>query len=114
MVRFSLPWWVKGEWGERVLTVVDLIRYMGEVDVSVKPKRMRGSYVWTPSMSGSIKVNVDDFFRVDLDNGGIKRVFRDSRGNILIQYGKKVNAKSAALAELVAIWEGFLVVAASH
>lgn len=65
---------------------------------------MKRHWVWNSLVVGHLKVNVDS-----LGKRGIKSVFRNLDGRVLIQFGKEVSVNSAIHAELLALREGIFV-----
>lgn len=58
---------------------------------------------------GSIKINVDRFFSVKSNMGGIGDIFRDHSGNILFYFSKEIRPDSTILTEIIAIREGLFI-----
>lgn len=90
--HFDLVWWVKAEWNEHVLSIADLIQKLGSIEVSKKPNKFKTLWVWKDF--GLIEVNIDGYLLEISRRGGIRRVFRDSEGKILVQFGKEVSVDS--------------------
>lgn len=94
--------------------MANLIRNSGNIEVSKKYKKRKTHCVWTPLVFGQIKINVDDSFLGNSNRWGIKGVFRDLKGNVILQFGKEVSVQLAIHTELIDFREESLVVAASR
>lgn len=94
--------------------MVDLVRNPGCIEVLKKLLNGKRNWVWTPPANGVIKVNIDGSYLDDLGKWGIREVFRNSKGNVLLQFGKKVNVDSVVHAKVMALREGLLMVAISQ
>lgn len=57
-----MPTWIKAEWEEQVASMTNLIHSPGNTEILNRPRKTKRSWVWTPSDSGHIKVNVDGSF----------------------------------------------------
>lgn len=62
--------------------------------------------VWTLARSGQNKVIVDGSFWDGSDGEGIREVFRDSEGCVLLQFCKEVRVDSVVKAEVLVLREG--------
>lgn len=83
--------------------VVDLIRSLGCMEVLRKKVKSKSRWVWKPPASGLVKVNVDGSFLGTTGSGGIRGVFRDSEGRVLLMFGKAMWADSAIHAKILAL-----------
>lgn len=70
--------------------------------------------MWTPLTPSFIKVNIDKSFLGDSNIKGIDGVFRNSKGRVLLEFGREVSVDSTVHVEVLALREGLLVVATSR
>lgn len=59
-------------------------------------------------------MNIDDFFLRSSGKEGIEGVFRNLKGKVILQFDKEVSMESAVHVDVLALWEGLLVVAVSR
>lgn len=62
--------------------------------------------MWRPLDAGFLRVNVDWSFLENSNKRGIRGVIRYSRGNVLLQFCKKVQLESTVHVEVLALREG--------
>lgn len=67
-----------------------IIRSLGSIEVSKRSRTLKRRWVWKPLTLGFIKKNVDDNFLGSLGRGGIEGIFRNSEGDMLLQFCKEV------------------------
>lgn len=113
MSLFDLAWWAKAQLGDHVPSLGDMICNSGNIEVPRRTRKIREHWVWKPLVYWKIKVNVNGCFLGGLGKVGIRGVFRDSEGRVLLQFCKEVIVDLAVEAEVLALREGLLVAVTS-
>lgn len=89
--------------------MADFIRNPVYEEMPRKPMKIKSPLEWKSSTSGLIMVNVDDSFLETSSSGGIRGVFKDSKGMVLLYFGKAVWANLTIQAEMLVLREGLFV-----
>lgn len=96
--------------GEQVVLMADIIRSLGRIEVSKRSETLKRQWVWKPLTLGFIKINVDDYFLGVFEQRWYRGIFRNSEGDVLLQFCKEVYVDLAIYAEVLPLREGLLVV----
>lgn len=75
---------MKVEWGKHVPSMVDIIWNPSSVEVARDQQKRKQHWVWSPSVPGFIKVNIDGSLLEESGIEGIRGVFGYSNGRVLI------------------------------
>lgn len=113
LFRYNFVWWSKNVKGSGVPSVSDIFHNLEEV--SVPPQHCSPVVTsWVPPSVGTIKINVDESFYMDINRCGIGGLFRDQSENMFLHFAKEVVTDSTILTEIHMIREGLLIAATSR
>lgn len=75
--------------------------------------KIRPNTVQTLPTQGSIKVNIYGSYCAKFNRNDIDGIFRNHKGNVLLQFSKHIHVEYVIHAQLLAVFKGFLIFAVS-